>query len=385
MTFKNAHWGVAGDWENWTDQFRPERYHKTTTGVKGEGMPVIEVDGSNAYASSDGIRAMQLSFFHVPSQKAVYFKAFIVAYNETFNSDWASETVYGRTDPIYMFKGTQRQISLNFKVPAFSEGEAYENLGRVQKLTQYLYPSYTTDGIIGQSPLIRMKVMNLAQKQTIAGTDASQQIVAQAYRHQASEESGSFLYDTYGSNGGNRADAGILGVIGSLQINHNLEEQGVLEKGYNCILPKLLDVAVTFNCIHEHTLGFDQQGNALSPGFPYGVTLQQPYSPDDGATTYDQRVIAARAQQEDEDVRQQQIDNAKARYSGMFGKNGFLGIGQGRYGRDVRKADKGKLSPYAASALAGQIDHGDTWLGQTLPGDWRELRSEWSENWKGGK
>ena len=128
------------DWQNWTDLFRSGKYGKTTTGVKGTGMPVIEVDPSDPYASSHG-RGMQLSFFHVPSQKAVYFKAFIVAYNETFNSDWASETVYGRTDPIYMFKGTQRQISLNFKVPAFSEGEAYENLGRVQKLTQYLYPS----------------------------------------------------------------------------------------------------------------------------------------------------------------------------------------------------------------------------------------------------
>ena len=378
-----------GDWQNWTDQFRPERYHKTTTGVKGAGMPVIEVDGSNAYASSDGIRAMQLSFFHVPSQKAVYFKAFIVAYNETFNSDWASETVYGRTDPIYMFKGTQRQISLNFKVPAFSEGEAYENLGRIQKLTQYLYPSYTTDRIIGQSPLIRMKVMNLAQTQgSTLSSPATQEVMAASHRMAATATSGSALFHGYRSFNG--ADAGLLGVIGSVQINHNLEEQGVLEKGYNCILPKLLDVAVTFNCIHEHTLGFDQQGNALSPGFPYGVTLQQPYSPDDGATTYDQRAAAARAQQKDEDERQAQIDNAEARYSGMFGKNGFLGIGQGRYGRDVRKANKGKLSPYAASALAGQIDHGDTWLGQTLPDAERYDRSEWwpsgwSENWKGGK
>ena len=124
------------DWKNWTDQFRGSRYHKTTTGVKPGGMPVIEVDPSNPYGSSDG-RGMSISFYHVPSQHSVYFKAFITSYNETFNSDWASETVYGRTDPIYMFKNTQRQISLAFKVPAFSEGEAYENLGRIQKLTQY--------------------------------------------------------------------------------------------------------------------------------------------------------------------------------------------------------------------------------------------------------
>ena len=91
------------DWKNWTEQFRSERYKKTTTGVKPGGMPVIEVDPSNPYAALDG-RAMQISFYHLPSQDAVYFKAFITAFNETFNSDWGSETVYGRTDPILMFK-----------------------------------------------------------------------------------------------------------------------------------------------------------------------------------------------------------------------------------------------------------------------------------------
>jgi len=341
------------DWHNWTDQFRGERYHKTTTGVKGAGMPVIEVDPSNPYAASDG-RGMQLSFYHVPSQRAVYFKAFIVAYNETFNSDWGSDTVYGRTDPIYMYKGTQRQISLNFKVPAFSEGEAYENLGRIQQLTQYLYPSYVdTQGgrVIGQSPMIRMKVMNLA---TMAEpTDA----VGQGFhRHAAQTNTPTELYDNYRST--TDANQGILGVIDSVQINHNLEEQGVLEHSNNCVLPKLIDVSITFNCIHETTLGWNSQGESLAPGFPYNVILEQPYQPGDEAVTFDEKVLATELEREKRDIRQQQLDDAAARYSGMFGTNGFLGIGQGRYGKDLKNADKGKLNPYEASALAGKYNEG---------------------------
>ena len=75
-----------------------------------EGTPLY-ADGSDAYANNGFI----LSFFHIPSEKQVYFKAFITAYNETYSSDWSAETVYGRGDPIYMFKNTRRTITLAFK------------------------------------------------------------------------------------------------------------------------------------------------------------------------------------------------------------------------------------------------------------------------------
>ena len=342
------------DWKNWTEQFRSERYKKTTTGVKPGGMPVIEVDPSNPYAASDG-RAMQISFYHLPSQDAVYFKAFITAFNETFNSDWGSETVYGRTDPILMFKNTRRQISLAFKVPAFSEGEAYENLGRIQKLTQYLYPTYTdtqNGKIISQSPLVRLKVMNLLRANGYPGTN--QEDRARADRAYAENQPADVLFENYKFHS-TRANQGLLGAVASVQVNHNLEEQGVLEHAPGVILPKLIDVAVTFDVIHENTLGWDSQGNSLEPTFPYGVVLERPYNPNwgDEAATYDQRVAAAQREQEDRDVRQQQLDDAEARYSGMFGEKGFLGIGGGRLGRDRRRAKKGKLNAYEASALAG--------------------------------
>ena len=80
--------------------------------------------------------------------------------------------------------------------------------------------------------------------------------------------------------------------------------------------------------------------------------------------TYNERVELARDEQEDRDRKQQQLDNAKARYSGMFGTKGPFGIGGGRLGRDKRRAKKGKLNPYEASALAGELGAGadiDQW------------------------
>jgi len=214
-------------------------------------------DGSDALAN----RGFAISFQHLPSGKSVYFKAFITQFNEAYAPDWAAETVYGRADPIYFFKNTTRSISLGFKIPAASEGEAYENLARVQKLVQFLYPAYVdvqNANTISQSPLVRLKVMNLLEKSTVGLASR-----------------GPTEIQTYGEyRSTNDPSKGLLGVISSVAINHNLEDDasGVFEKAENTILPRLIDITMEFKPIHEHTVGWDESGEfADNTSFPYGA------------------------------------------------------------------------------------------------------------------
>jgi len=231
------------------------------------GQRRVVLDGSDAYANQGGY---VLSFKHVPSGTEVEFKAFITTFNETYSSDWAQETVFGRVDPIYNFKMTTRNISLAFKVPAFSESEAFENLGKVQRLAQFLYPNYTDLGeaqTISQGPLVRLKVMNLLQ-------DAS---------HKKSSAEGKLDNDYYKSYKSNKElDRGLLGIIDNLSIGHNLEnlDAGVFQKGINTILPKLLEINLGFKPIHEQPLGWGQENKNFGGEegteslFPYGVDLE---------------------------------------------------------------------------------------------------------------
>jgi len=258
------------------------------------GQRTWYADGSDAYAE----RGMVISFQHVPSQTVVSFKAFITAYNESLNSDWGAESVYGRADPIYMFKNTTRKITLAFKIPAAAESEAFENLERVQKLIQFLYPNYeTADGkasaqTISQSPLVRLKLLNLAQKHTqtrqgdagfavpsfpysvdVAGSrfGPTPEVLAR------SKSDPSFTYNEMlvakkpsgktGPPGGvttQTADSGLLGVIESLAVNYNLNEMGGFEEGAGVIIPKLIDVSITFGAIHEHVVGWTKPTPAAS-------------------------------------------------------------------------------------------------------------------------
>ena len=85
------------------------------------------------------------------------------------------------------------------------------------------------------------------------------------------------LYIIYKSLG-SEPDKGLLGWLGSVTINHNLPESsaGVFMKSNNTILPKFIEVTCDFNPIHEHPLGWEEEGETLSFAeklFPYGVQL----------------------------------------------------------------------------------------------------------------
>ena len=135
-------------------KFDTERY---------SAKPNTYLELADAYANN---LKTYVSFHHVDSGREVYFKAFITNLVETYNCDWTKESIFGRIDPVPIFKQNERIITLNIKIPAATIGEAYENLGNVQQVIQFMYPNYTLDSsgdssLITKPPYVRMKVMNL--------------------------------------------------------------------------------------------------------------------------------------------------------------------------------------------------------------------------------
>ena len=238
---------------------------------KAEG---IIQDPSDALANHGGF---VISFYHLISGRTIKFKAYITNFNESYNSDYAAETVFGRADPIYAFRNTTRQIALTFQAPASSTGEAYENLAKAQQLAQFLYPAYAGSEphalTIAQSPLVRLKVMNL-----VANMNGSSGETEGQY---------STIYSNYSS--ADIATNGLLGAIQNVTIMHNIEnpEVGVFEKASNTILPKVLEIQLNFAPIHEHTLGWLEDGSFAEPSFPYGAITGESYFPEEVASMFE--------------------------------------------------------------------------------------------------
>ena len=104
---------------------------------------------------------------HLPTNRIVEFEGWVTEFNDQFSSEWNSETVYGRMDPLVTFQRTGRAISLAFDVVADNAAHAARNLGHIGELIKFLYPVYDDKerGLqtrLKAAPLIGLKWTNLA-------------------------------------------------------------------------------------------------------------------------------------------------------------------------------------------------------------------------------
>jgi|TARA_R110002074_G_scaffold64826_4_gene154545 hypothetical protein len=218
-------------------------------------------------------RGQVITFYHVNSGQNMAFKAFLTTYTDTFRPEWTSEAVFGRADPIYMYKNTVRSITIAFKVPAATQSEAWRNLQKVQKLTTFLYPNYSGVGGSGRTapaqtisgaPLVRMGLMNIIRT--------------------TKDDTGHLSPTDTGGIVPNTPETGLLGVIQNVTINHNLDNGSSTGGGFEqsqdgststSILPKFIEVNLDFAVIHETHLGWFDDGTFSNNAFPYNTHNRQ--------------------------------------------------------------------------------------------------------------
>ena len=221
---------------------------------EGEGLvkefsanPFRAVDFTDSYANN---KNYIIAISHLPSGTTTTFKGMLTDYQDQFTSDWASESVYGRMDDIHTFRSTKRQITLAFVAPAFNVKEARRNLLEVSKLAKQLYPSYTSGGgatSISRPPLLRLKFTNLIKN---AGP----------------------------------GQGGILGKMNGFTFAPNLDA-GFFDYP-DLLYPKQIDIAFTYDVMHEHSVGWGDDGLWLEgSAFPYLTPQDLELSDQEGPKT----------------------------------------------------------------------------------------------------
>jgi hypothetical protein len=181
-----------------------------------------------------------VKFTSVSTGLRVEFPAFITNFSDTYSVGWSGEQVYGRMDPIQVYEGTTRSISLAFDVVSPSLEMAKENMAKFHLLTQMMYPVYSEPlvGRLGKGrtlkapPLMRLEFMNLIKN------------------------SSQFSPET-----------GLLGCISGLSFEPD-QASGFFSQG-NELLSKNFALSFNFDPQHEGELGFEKS-EFLSDNFPYG-------------------------------------------------------------------------------------------------------------------
>ena len=226
----------------------------------------IEQEG-NGFIDASNVpynHGLALHVQRVGDQEVLKFKAFIKTFQDIYTTEHNPQKVFGRNDPIMTFQGTQRVISLQFDVPSAGMEEAKTNQGKMSKLISYLYPEYDTGNAttISKTPLFKIKFANLI-------SDA-----------------------TTGSPGGlSDMSNALVGVIGGLSYNPDLEVGIFFDHETQQLYPQNLQLAFEFTVLHKHSL---DKKDLINSAFPYMPGKQpQPAPSSSGIKEEDKNIVAS--------------------------------------------------------------------------------------------
>jgi len=191
------------------------------------------------------------------------FPAFLTDFSQTFQSNWSTEEVYGRNDPIATFQGTKRTISLGFDLPAGSLADATDNLNRCSNLIRMMYPGYhkttkTYDHMLkdNENPIGGTYLTSeQGAKFDEFGVMISEKREADTGNVIGKSPLVKITFGNLIKSGAN--DEGLLGWIGSLSWKPNLE-MGMFVAAQGEFYPKVISLSFDFNVLHQTELGQDK-------------------------------------------------------------------------------------------------------------------------------
>lgn len=99
-------------------------------------------DDSTIEYSKNG---MPMYFQDLRDNMYVFFRAYISSLTENVSPTWNNETYIGRSEPVYTYGSTERDMSFNLKLFAHTKEELTNIYKKLTRLTSMCYPQYQND------------------------------------------------------------------------------------------------------------------------------------------------------------------------------------------------------------------------------------------------
>ena len=226
------------------------------------------LENSNAAEAGTVLEIIPL---HIKNPPVIQFIAYISKISDTIKSSHTKEQPFGRTDPYYMWKASDRSITLSVDVPSSSITMGLENLNNLSWFAASMYPTYKdsqTATSIAASPMFRVRFGNLVCSSTNDGQGLPGVIQSLAITHDAKA----------GFIGGRINDAGASFPSEVASVLKSAGFDNTVRDGKNILIPKLMTLGFTLNVVHDHKLGWDFntgefRGGLGAPRFPYDFGL----------------------------------------------------------------------------------------------------------------
>ena len=195
----------------------------------------------------------------------ILFRANITGINENISPNWEPTNYIGRSEPVYNYQRTERDLSFNLKLYAQNPGELRMMYTKLNRLTSMCYPQYAPDSnvLVDGAAQIRMKPPLTRLR----------------------------IGDIYGGSGGDTNM--MLGFIKSISYSvpdngtwENSDSNDLLEitdDGSSFKVPKLIICALQYQVIHETapnymTQFYGKQVGEATEESPGGFGVSMPYN-----------------------------------------------------------------------------------------------------------
>ena len=212
-----------------------------TQGISGDNYTLAPIDErDNIIADSDwrgnidGLESIDdgypFYFKDLRNDKLLIFRGYIQDISENISPSYSSEQYVGRSEPVFAYQSTTRNINFSLQLYPHTEGEFEKIYQKLDYLTGMCYPEYFNDATTDTFTLTRPKPPLCRMR----------------------------LADLYGSNSkkalGDNPELkhGLLGYINSLSINYQ-EAGGWNNFNENERAPKHIIANIGFQVIHDQT------------------------------------------------------------------------------------------------------------------------------------
>lgn len=243
---------------------------------------------------------IESSFFklyitHLATAQMVDFRGWVTEFSDGFTSNWNTETVYGRMDPLATFQNTQRSISIGFDVVSGDVSQAQENLNKINTLISFLYPVYEDNlrgvqNTLQAAPLLGMRWTNL-----IADVNDGSQLVGfvAGVSYAPDLTQGGFIStnaytksDTEWEKPTGHVDTGVSTSEEFETVDYMKTRRG----SEGMFVPKVVSLSLEFTVLHKHLTGWSKTSGKFGTDgalFPNANKAIIPGSRSDQSTIYE--------------------------------------------------------------------------------------------------
>jgi len=187
------------------------------------------------------------------SKEIIKFKAFLTTFKEQFKVDLKAEKLVGHYEPLRKISGAERTVAVGLAIPAFSLTDARNNLERVEKFVQMMYPLAETTDASG-----------VGQQYVRSGGDP---LFAVAFNNLITYS------PAKASTGG--VTMGQTGYIDGLNYEFDID-QGFYVTPDNRNYPKLINLSFNFYPLNEISPHWSQKGKRYQfshISYPYNIAV----------------------------------------------------------------------------------------------------------------